>query len=178
MASRAERIPFDVRRINLDIDGIIHKRIYKYGTERGLTLPLCIERRDADKTVNSGLGLEVSIGVVPFKLYGSGLYADLIPLEQFGHGHLVAVPLSPTHVHTHKHGAPVIGFSPPGSGIDGQHRSQRISLLAQHVPELQILHEPLRICKSRVRFLTLGIEFQQNLHVIHGSLRGIIRIHP
>ena len=139
VAAGTEGIPFYVGRIDFDVDGVVHQRIHEHRRECGLALALGVEGRDAHQSVHSALRLEVAVGIVALELDGGALDAGLISLHKLGHGHLVAVALAPAHIHAHQHRTPVVGFGAACAGIDGEHRSEVVALLAEHVLELEIL---------------------------------------
>ena len=74
VAAGAERVPFQIGRVYLNVDGVIDQRIDEHGRECGLPLALRVERGDAHKPVHAVLSLEVAIGVVALHLDGSRLY--------------------------------------------------------------------------------------------------------
>ena len=87
--------------------------------------------------MDSALRLEVSERIVSLELYGGRLDSGVLPFEDISDRHFVTVPLSPTHVHTHKHRRPVIGFGAACPGIDGKYRPQTVAFFSEHVTEFK-----------------------------------------
>ena len=90
--------------------------------------------------MHTALGLQIPEGIVPLELHRDRLYAGILPFQFISDRHLVAVTLSPAHIHTHQHRGPVIGLRSSCTGIDGQDSSEIVSLLSEHVPQFQILY--------------------------------------
>ena len=63
VAAGTECVPFQVRRVYLDVDRVINQRIDENGRECGLALALGVERRKAHESVNAVLGFEIAVGV-------------------------------------------------------------------------------------------------------------------
>jgi len=95
--------------------------------------------------VHAVLCLEVSESIITLHLYSGGFYAGLITVQQICHGHLVAVPLTPAHIHTHEHGGPVVRLSTAGAGIYSEDRTEIVTLLAEHILQFQSLHGLFRL---------------------------------
>ena len=58
------------------------------------------------------LALQEAIGkLATLNLHGDTLDACLIAVKQVGNGHLIAMGLGPTHIHTHEHLGPVLSLS-------------------------------------------------------------------
>ena len=99
-----EGVPFDVRRTDLDVYGVVDEGIYEDGGECSLALSLGVEGGDTDEPVNSVFRFQVAICIIALDLYRGGFDAGLVSVEEVGDRHLVAVTLSPAHVHSHEHG--------------------------------------------------------------------------
>ena len=98
------------------------------------------------------LGLQITVGVISFHLYSTALDAGFFAFKQGCDGIFVAVSFTPACVHSHEHGAPVVGLGTAGSGIDCENRSKVVSFVAKHVPELQGLHGFLSLGEGLFKF--------------------------
>ena len=67
------------------------------------------------------------------------LYAGLIAFLQVGYGNLIAMSLSPAHIHTHKHLRPVLTLRTTGSGVNLHDTVHRVFLLPEHILQLKVL---------------------------------------
>ena len=72
--------------------------------------------------------------------HGHTLDTSLIAFLHIGDGRLVAVSLSPAHIHTHQHRSPVLALRTTGTGIDLEHAVHRVFLLAEHILQLQVFY--------------------------------------
>ncbi len=122
--------------------------------------------------------LQVTVGIVSFDLKGCGFDAGLVSLKKIGDGYLVAVPLSPSGVHSHKHGTPVVGFCSSGSGIDFYQGSKVVSLVGQHTSELNILEVCLQSFFSLGDFFFRGFHFLKHVEVFSLAFKGVQFLYP
>ena len=68
VAAGTECVPFQVRRVYLDVDGVIDQRIDENRRECGLALALGVERGKTHESVHAVLGFEIAVGVVALDL--------------------------------------------------------------------------------------------------------------
>ena len=139
VATGTERVPFQVRRVYLDVDRVIDQRIDENGRECGLALALGVERRKAHESVHTILSLEIAVGIVALDLDRGRLYSRLVSFKKVSDSHFVTVPLAPAHIHPHQHRTPVVRLGAARSGIYRQHGSKVVPFRAQHIPKLQRL---------------------------------------
>ncbi len=125
--TRTESIPGELGRIYIHLDGIIHQRSNKDTGKTGHSLALSIERRYTHQTVHTVLALQIAISVLAaLDGHGHALDTSLITFLHIGDGYLVAMSLSPAHIHTHQHLRPILTFRTTGTGIDLEHAKNLI----------------------------------------------------
>ena len=178
----AESVPREVRRIDVDLDGVVHQRNDEHGGERGHTLSLRIERGDAHQAVHTVFALQVTVGEVSLHLDGDGLDARLVSFEQVGDLRLVSFRFAPAEVHSHEHIAPVLRFRSSGTRHDLQDSAHLILLLAEHVLQLQFLRQVDGMGIGGIHLLfrhgLLLIEVEREFQLLDGILHIVIAIHP
>ena len=165
-AAAAERVPRQLRRIDIHLDGIVDEGTDEDAGKGCHALALSIEGTDAHQAVHAVLALQVSIGILAaLNLHGYALDAGIVALQQARYSHLVAVGLSPPHVHTHQHLCPVLALCATGAAVDLQHTVHRVLLLPQHVHHLQVLD-------GLQRLLIVGIHLLLAHHLLLEEVKG------
>ena len=124
------------------------------------------------------LALQITIGeLAALDGHRHALDTSLIAFLHIGDGYLVAMSLSPAHIHTHQH----LGRT-TGTGIDLEHAVHRIFLLAKHVLQLQVFDGLDSLAVIGIH-LFLGhhfvlIEIEGELQFIGIKAHGLIAIEP
>ena len=175
-SARTICIPLKVSGIDLDLDRIIDQRIHEDRRECRLAFSLSIERRNTYKTMHSAFCLEITESIVAFHLHSHRLDAGILTFKFVGNRNLIAVTLSPTHIHTHEHRRPVVGLRSASSGIDREHSSEIISLLAKHIAKLESLKLLNHSSIGLIYFLILKL--QKDIQVLYSGSYLIIAGHP
>ena len=163
--TRAESIPRNIGRIDIDFDTVIYKRSNEYRGKRGHTFTLCIIGRDTYQTVYSVFAFEIAIGIIALDLYGSRLDPGLVAFENIGDSRLITMSLAPTQIKTHKHIGPVLTLGSTGTGIDFEYGAQLIFFPTQHIAQFEIFD------KSDSTLINL-VEFRLGNHFFLDKIIG------
>ena len=145
-AARTERIPLDVRRVDRNLDRIVHGRRHEHRGESRLAFVIGIERREAHHTVHAVFALEVPVGILALELQRTGFHAHLVAGLVVEHLDLVTVRLAPSGIHAQEHRRPIERLGTPGSGVDVHDRPQFVLFAAQHVAHFERLDTLERLC--------------------------------
>ena len=99
------------------------------------------------------LALQIAIRIITLDIHRYRFDTGLISLLVVGDGHLIAIALGPTLIHTHQHGGPILALCSSRSGVDLQDAAHLVGLFTQHVAELQLLHQVKRFAISLIQLL-------------------------
>ena len=112
---RAEHIHLHVFVANLNVDLVVHHRIYKNRREARVPARLRIERGNAHQSVHPRLRPQKAVGVHPLDLEYGALDAGLFALAHVEYFHGKALSLRPACVHPHQHLGPVLRLGASGA---------------------------------------------------------------
>ena len=154
----AESVPTDTGGVDFHFDGIVDERYHEDRRERCHSFALRVVGADANQTVYTVLGLEITVRHLAFYVERHGLDTGLVPFLQVFDGDLVVMFLAVTHIHTHQLLGPVLGFCATCAGNDLQHGRHLIFLMRQHILHLQVFHLREGVCVRCVH-LFFGHQF-------------------
>ena len=117
-AARTKSIPFYIRRIDFNLNGIVHHRVHRDGGKGGHPLALGIVRADAHQAVDPVFTFEQAVGEVAFDFQGNGFYPCHITILAVQFRIFKPTFLGPHQVHAVEHLGPVAGFGAASAGID------------------------------------------------------------
>ena len=107
-------------------DDFMYPRHNITGYKGCLSLSRRIERTDSYKSVNSRLGLQISICMIPVNLESHGLDTRFISVQEVQLFNCKAVLIGPACIHSVKHTRPIAGLGSAGTGMK---RNNRIALV-------------------------------------------------
>ena len=84
--------------------------------------------------------LEITVCVIAFNLHCNGFNAGFFAVLQVADRNFIAMSFGISHIHSHKHGSPVLTLSSTRTGIDFEHTRHLIFLAAKHVLHLKCLY--------------------------------------
>ncbi len=101
--------------VDLDLDLVVDHRVDPNRRKRRMPPRLAVERRDADQPMNTRLGLQPAIGVVPLDEHSGALDAGFFTIMNLEQLDLVAMLLGPARVHAQEHVGPVLVIGAAGA---------------------------------------------------------------
>ena len=119
-AARAVYVHLDVRRVDLDFDGVVDFGHDFQGSERSMAPSGGIERRHAHQAVYPALAFQETIGVFAFNEDAGAFEARLFAVQIVQGTDLKVVALSPAAVHAVEHFRPVLRFGPACARVEGE----------------------------------------------------------
>jgi len=151
-----------IRRVDLDLDGVVDHRIDPGRGETGVPLGRRVIGADAHQPVHPRLGLQPAVGVGALDQQGGGLDAHLVAAGLLDQLHAVAVGVGPARVHAQQHVGPVAGLGAAGAGVDLDIGVVAVGLAGQQGLELGLGGAGLEGLQLRARilqrgFITLGV---------------------
>ena len=182
-AARAERVPRELGRIDIHLDGVIDERRDEHRRKRGHSLALRVERRHAHEPVHAVFRLQEAVGkLAALDFHRHALDAGLVALLQVRDGDLVAVGLGPAHIHSHQHLGPVLALGAACARVDFQHAVHRVFLLAQHVLEFEVFDELQGALVVGVHLFfghhVVVVEVEGQLQLVGGHPHGLVVLDP
>ena len=115
---RAIGVDAHVLLVDVDVDGVVDRRIDRHRGEARMPARVGIEGRDAHEPVHARLGLQPAIGVGALdqqrRRFDAGLFAVMLADDL----DLVVVPLGPAHIHALEHLRPILALGAAGAGMD------------------------------------------------------------
>jgi len=109
-----------IRRIDIDLDRIVHDRRHPNGGEAGVALGRRVIGTDADQPVHARFRLQPAIGVRSLDQDSGRLDPRLLALFVGLDRDLIAVGLGPARVHAQQHASPVVGLGSASAGVHFQ----------------------------------------------------------
>ena len=132
-----------------------------------------VERRDPHQAMDTGLGREISIGVLANDIKSDRLDSGFFTLLVVERLRLETVLLGPSQIHAHEHLGPVLRLSAAGSGMDVHDRVQLIVLAGQQDLGLDTVDELLGFFLMRSKIIDHRLAFpsklDEGLYVIQAS---------
>jgi len=128
----------EVGLIDVHFDGLIHLGVDKDGSKGCVAARVGIEGGDPHQTVDTGLGLQVPVGIVPFHREGHALGPCLLAGLIFQYFCLIPSAVSPTEIHSEQHLGPVLGLSAASSRVKAHNGVSRVVGSAQDLAELDL----------------------------------------
>src|SRR5690242_16852020 len=110
VASRAERVDFEVLGAYIDFDAVVHLGNYKHGRERSMATRGLVEWRNADEAVHSGFSGKQPIGILAFHADRDGLEPSALARLRIDHRSMKTLALTPAQIHAQEHLRPVLRF--------------------------------------------------------------------
>ena len=180
-ASAAGPVDIDpqIRRIDVDVDVVVHFGRNKYRCERCVTPVPGIERGFPHEPVYTGLGAQPAVGE----------FAGNQDRRTFDSGNLAGgrlndlrreiMRLGPAQIHPQEHVRPVLGFGATGAGLNVEERVAVIELTTEHAAKfelLDLLFEALEIGHERIQRVAIVLfhyEFQQAARICKASCQRI-----
>ena len=135
---RAKRVDAQVRRIDLDFDGVVDFRVDEHARERRVPARVRIERALAHEPMDADLGAQIPVGIVAADLDRSALDAGHFSrglLEHFGP---IALALAVADVHPLEHRRPVLRFGAARARLDVDEARRRVHRVAEHPAKLHL----------------------------------------
>ena len=137
-AGCAINVNAQIRRVDVDINIVIHFRINERGAERGVAAAAGIERALTHQAMNAGFGTQPAVGVVADNLDGHGLNARHFAFRLFDDLGLEAARFGPAQIHAHQHAGPVLRFRSAGTGLDIEVAIGAVVFTGEHAAEFQL----------------------------------------
>ena len=135
--ARAIDVDTQIRRVDLDIDVIVHFGRDEHGCERGVAAIAGIERRLAHETVDAGLRPQPAVGVLTNDVHCSALHTGDFARRRLDHIGFEVVRLRPAEIHAQEHFRPVLRFRAAGARLYVQVGVVRVHLAGEHATKLE-----------------------------------------
>jgi hypothetical protein len=147
--------------------------------KRSMAAGIAIEGGYAYESMNTGLGLEIAVGILTGYGKGAALHAGLIAGLVFGNFGTPTLPFAVAKVHPQEHFSPILGFGTAGARIYGKIAGTAVMWSGKH---------PLEFCGNQflfqlfiefVGFLENGLifglaaEFDENLDIFRLALQAV-----
>ena len=168
----AINVDTQIRWVDFDVDIVLHFRVDKRGTERGVTATAGVERAFTHQAVNAGFRTQPAVGVIANDFDGDRFQACHFTFRLFDDLGLEAAGFSPTQVHTGQHACPVLCFCTAGTCLNIQVAVGAVVFTGEHTTEFQLcqlLFQTVEFCYGFVEGLfVVGFngQFQQPGNVI------------
>src|SRR5690606_13070868 len=127
-----------VRRVDVDLDGVVDFRGHEHRRKRRMAAVAGIERGFAHQAVHADLGAQPAEGVVPLDVDGGALDARHFAGGAFDQVGLEAFVVGPAQVHAQQHFRPILGLGAAGAGLDIQVGIVGVHLAGEHAAEFQL----------------------------------------
>ena len=118
------------------------------------------------------LALEVAVGKVALDADGDALDAGFVTVDEVLDGGLVAMALTPSQIHAHEHGCPVLALGASGAGVDLEDGVHLVLVVAQHVAQLEFLEHRQRLAVESVEFVFLDEAFLDKVKTCRDLVDG------
>ena len=179
-AGCAVNVDTQVRRVDVDIDILIHFRVDKRGAEGGVATATGIERALTHQAVNAGFSTQPAVGVIANNLDGDGFNTRHFTFGLFDNLGFETARFCPAQIHTHQHAGPVLRFGTARACLNIEIAVSAIVFAGEHATEFQLrqlLFQHVELCHGFVKgFFVVGFDSQlQQPRNIFQTLRHLIQ---
>jgi hypothetical protein len=170
-----------VRRIDVDLDRVVHFRVHEHRREAGVAARVGVERAFPHQAVDAGFGAQIAVRILAGDLDGGALDARDFAFGLFHQLDGETLSLAVAQIHPLQHAGPVLRLGAAGPRLDFDEAGIGVHRVAEHAAELELVHLAFECrqiafdCGQGV-FVVLGLGQVEELLEIGGQLLDVAQV--